>query len=145
MTRHTAVRDDAGVLEPTFRPLITIIRLTPDRSFVEVSLDMDGRLATGCGDIVDDDSLAAACRGTVDAVQGLLPSALHIELDWCHRLHRGAGNDVVNSGVTLTTDEEQTRQEHLIGAAYVHHDPDVAAVRATLDGLTRRLAVYLFG
>lgn len=136
--------DDQVVLEPTFRPLITILRLTPDRSFVEVSLDMDGRLATGCGDIVDDDSLAAACRGTVDAVQRLLPSVLHIELDWCHRLALGEQDDVINSAVTLTTDGDPPQQEHLIGAAYVRHDPEVAAVRATLDGLTRRLAAYLF-
>ncbi|HUG86053.1 MAG TPA: hypothetical protein VMM13_15930 [Euzebya sp.] len=132
------------MLEPTFRPLITIIRLTPDRSFVEVSLDMDGRLATGFGDIVEDDSMAAACRGTIDAVQRLLPPALKLELDWCHRVALGHQDDVINSAVTLTTNADRSHQEHLIGAAYVRHDPDIAAVRATLDGLTRRLAIYLF-
>lgn len=133
------------MLEPTFRPLITIIRLTPDRSMVEVSLDFEGRVANGCGDIVGDDSMRAACWGTVDAVQRLLPPALDIELEWCQRVERAGEPDVINSAVRLVTDGSPPQTEHLIGAAFVRHDADVAAVRATLDGLTRRLAGYLFG
>lgn len=129
------------MLEPTFRPLITIIRLTPDRSLVEVSLEMEGRLVTGFGEILEDDSLAGACRGAIDAVHTLLPPHMRLELDWCQRLVRDDGPDVINSAVTLTVGTDQ--QEHLIGAAYVRHDADVAAVRATLDGLTRRLAAHL--
>ena len=133
-----------AVLEPTFRPLITIIRLTPDRSLVEVSLDLEGRMATGYGEIVDNDSLVAACRGTIHAVQGLLPGYMRIQLDWCQRLDRPDPEpDVINSAVTLTV-EGELRPEHLIGAAFVRHDADVAAVRATLDGLSRRLAVHMF-
>ena len=131
------------MLEPTFRPLITIIRLTPDRSSVEVALDLDGRLATGFGDIIDDDSLSAACRGTIAAVQGLLPDHLELSLEWCSRVDRDQESDVINAAVSLTT-QGSSKVEHLIGAAYVRHDPDVAAVRATLDGLTRRLVSYMF-
>jgi hypothetical protein len=133
---------DGLVLEPTFRPLITIIRLTPDRSSVEVALDMDGRMATGFGDIVDDDSLTAACVGTIAAVQSLLPEHLTLELEWCHKIQGGDDQTVINSAVALHVRDDRT--EHLIGAAYVRHDADVAAVRATLDGLTRRLVSYMF-
>jgi hypothetical protein len=137
------MRHDDDVLEPTFRPLITIIRLTPDRSSVEVALDMDGRLATGFGTITDDDSMGAACRGTIAAVQGLLPDQLSLELEWYQMVDRGDEAAVVNSAVSLRV-EGNSRVEHLIGAAYVRHDVDVAAVRATLDGLTRRLVSYMF-
>jgi hypothetical protein len=132
-----------SMLEPTFRPLITIIRLTPDRTVVEVSLDLDGRLATGFGDIVDDDSLSAACSASVIAVQSLLPASLTLSFDWCQLIARGDDAAIVNSAVSLDV-AGASRTEHLIGAAYVRHDPDVAAVRATLDGLTRRLAAFLF-
>lgn len=132
-----------GVLEPTFRPLITIIRLTPDRSSVEVALDMDGRLATGFGDVTDDDTMRAACLGTISAVQGLLPATLNLTLDWYHVVERGEEPSVVNSAVSLQVDGAR-RPEQLIGAAYVRHDLEVAAVRATLDGLTRRLVSYMF-
>ncbi len=131
------------VLEPTFRPLITIIRLTPDRSLVEVALDMDGRLATGYGTIEEDDSMEAACRGTIAAVQNLLPAQLELELEWYQLIERGDESSVVNAGVSLST-AGSDRKEHLIGAAYVRHDLEVAAVRATLDGLTRRLVSYMF-
>lgn len=135
---------DRAVLEPTFRPLITIIRMTPDRSSVEVVLDLDGRTATGVGTIAIDDILTAACQGTVTAVQSLLPGHMQLQLDWCERVVRGEGApDVINSAVTLSV-EGSSRPEHLIGAAFVRHDVEVAAVRATLDGLTRRLVGYLF-
>ncbi|CAN5383949.1 hypothetical protein BH23ACT9_BH23ACT9_05120 [soil metagenome] len=131
------------MLEPTFRPLITIIRLTPDRSLVEVALDLDGRLATGFADIVDDNSLLAACKGTVAAAQGLLPEHMVLTMDWAKRIERDGEPDVINSAVTLTVAGE-SHSENLLGAAYVRHDPEVAAVRATLDGLTRRLVGYIF-
>ncbi len=137
------MQHDVPMLEPTFRPLITIIRMTPDRSSVEVALDMDGRMATGFGEIQDDDSMRAACLGTIAAVQGLLPPALQLALEWYQVVERGEDAAVVNSAVALDV-EGAKRTEHLIGAAYVRHDPDVAAVRATLDGLTRRLVSYMF-
>ena len=43
----------------------------------------------------------------------------------------------------LLRDGDDGRDDELLGAAFVRSDPQVAAVRATLDGLTRRLAPYL--
>lgn len=137
------MRHDRGVLEPTFRPLITVIRLTPDRSSVEVVLDLEGRKVTGVGHIRDDDSMRAACEGTIAAVLTLLPDHMRLELEWYHLLDRGDQPDVVNSAVVLSAGADH-KPEHLVGAAYVRHDPDVAAVRATLDGMKRRLVGYLF-
>ena len=131
------------MLEPTFRPLITIIRLTPDRSSVEVALDLDGRQAVGFGDIVGDDSLRAACEGTVAAVQSLLPAHLELALAWFELRRRDEGQDVINSAVSLQV-SGRAQPEELLGAAYVRGDVEVAAVRATLDGLTRRLVDHLF-
>lgn len=131
------------MLEPTFRPLITVIRLTPDRSSVEVVLDLEGRSVTGFGQIVDDDSMRAACEGTIAAVQTLLPDHMRLELEWYQQLDRGDEPDVINSAVMLHADG-LSEAEHLVGAVYVRHDPDVAAVRATLDGMKRRLVAYLF-
>jgi hypothetical protein len=135
--------DTGVVLEPTFRPLITVIRITPDRSTVEVALDLDGRVATGFADVEDDDSTTAACRGTIAAVQTLLPDHLQLELEWCQKSDRPDGTSTITSAVVLHV-HGGARTEHLLGAAFVRHDPDVAAVRATLDGLTRRLVTYLF-
>lgn len=64
-------------------------------------------------------------------------------MDWAKRIERDGEPDVINSAVTLTVAGE-SHSENLLGAAYVRHDPEVAAVRATLDGLTRRLVGYIF-
>lgn len=131
------------MLEPTFRPIISVIRVTPDRSSVEVALDLDGRQATGYAEIADDDSTRAACLGTIAAVQGLLPESLQLSLEWVDVIDRDADTALVNAAVRLRT-TGGADDEVLLGAALVRGDADVAAVRATLDGLTRRLVAHLF-
>jgi hypothetical protein len=131
------------VLEPTFRPVITVIRITPDRVTVQVSLDLEGRMASGVGEVAGTDTVTAACTGTVAAVQRLLPAHMRVAHEWAQVVDGPDGQQVVNAATRLDVDGTE-RTEHLLGAAYVRHDVDVAAVRATLDGLTRRLVTYMF-
>lgn len=131
------------MFEPTFRPLITVIRVTPDNSCVEVTLEMEARVSTGFGDVRDDDLLRAAGEGTCAAVRKLTDDHV-IELDWIRRFTPEGDVDgpaVVNSAVTLRRPGGAT--ETLLGAAIQHHDLAVAGVRATMDGLTRRLGFLL--
>lgn len=129
----------------SFRPLISVIRVTPDRSTVEVNLDMDGREATGFGDVEDGDTVTAACEAACAAVRRLLPDNTLLRLIWAERLPRQEVDmAVINSAVEFAPAGSR-RPQVLLGAAVVHGDDEVAAVRATLDGLTRRLAPTMFG
>ena len=132
-----------SMLQPTFRPIISVIRVTPDRSCVEVNLDMEGLVASGFGNVIGDDTMRAAGVATCEAVDRLLPDGYELSLAWVELFKRtddtGEGHAVINVAVELRT-LGRAHPETLLGAALVHHDVEVAAVRATLDGLTRRLA-----
>lgn len=129
----------------TFRPLISVIRVTPDRQSVEVNLDLDGREANGFGEVVGGDTVTAACEAACAAVRRLLPEQVEVRLRWAERFdRRDEDMAVITSAVEFTTPDAR-RPQVLLGAAVVHGDEEVAAVRATLDGLTRRLAPAMFG
>lgn len=132
--------------QPTFRPIISVIRMTPDESVVEVTLDLSGHLSNGFGDIVDGDVITAAARATCAAVGRLIPEAGELSLVWAHRFEHsdddGSQSSIINCAVAYHPVGRQ-KEEVLMGAAMVHHDEAVATVRATLDGLTRRLAPAL--
>lgn len=131
--------------EPTFRPIINVVRVTPDASCVEVVLDHDGRVASGFGDVTGVDMLTAAALGTCEAVDRLVPDGFAVTLQWVRLLEVPdvplGQSSVVTSAVGV---QRADGADLLVGSALVHHDPVVAAVRATLDGMTRRLALALF-
>lgn len=129
--------------ETHFRPLITVVRRAPDDSEVEVTLDLDGWIADGVARVEDGQVTAAAARATCTAVNQLLPDGVEVDLATAEQVE-GAGLDhpVVLVGVRLLLEGDRVGGE-LLGAAYVRGDPQVATVRATLDGLTRRLTRFL--
>lgn len=130
--------------DTSFRPIISVIRLTPDNSLVEVTLEMDERLSTGVGDITDEDVVAAAGQATCVAVGKLLPQGHQVTLQWARRFapDEEGGQAVINCAVHYSS-PARPDGETLLGAALIHHDQSVAAVRATLNGLTRRLGPLL--
>lgn len=130
------------VVETPFRPLITIVRVTPDERQVEVTLDMDGRLSTGRADVDDRGSLSTAGVATCSAVEQMMPPGVGLTLAWSRHLEAEEGRRalLLASVVVVAPSGEP---EELLGAAFVRNDLHVAAVRATLDGLTRRLARFV--
>lgn len=129
--------------EPTFRPVISVVRRAPDDTVMEVTLDLDGWIADGTAEVEEGDLLTAAGAAACEAVSSLLPEGVEVRLESV-QLMSGAqwSRDVVMASVSLHVEGERVGEE-LIGAAFVRTDHQVAAVRATLDGLTRRLSRFL--
>ncbi|WP_341253557.1 hypothetical protein [Euzebya pacifica] len=128
---------------PVFRPVISVVRPAPDGRSIEVTLDLDGWIADAVADVEDDDLLGAACRATCVAVAQFLPGSVQVEIAFVQHLHeQGEGPEVVLVGVELV-DAGPDGPEELLGVCRVRHDRQVAAVRATLDALGRRLSPYV--
>lgn len=136
--------DASAQAGPLFRPLISSVRLAPDRASIEVTLELGDRIAVGRAPVVDGDTLTAAGRATTAAVNQMTPPGIVVTLSWCRQVPGAdAHRTVVNSSVRLSSSHSRSagdRGEELLGAVFVRTDPQVAAVRATLDGLTRRVA-----
>ncbi|WP_108664264.1 hypothetical protein [Euzebya rosea] len=129
---------------PVFRPVISVVRPAPDGRSIEVTLDLDGWIADAVAEVDDDDGLlVAACRATCVAVAQFLPGSVHVEIAFVQHLQeQGDGPEVVLVGVELI-DAGPDGPEELLGVCRVRHDLQVAAVRATLDALGRRLSPYV--
>lgn len=129
-----------------FRPIITVVRRAPDESELEVTLDLDGWIADGVAVVGSEGgAIEAACRATCAAVNGFLPAGVEVVFGQAQHLQGDRwAREIVFSTVVLR-DGDDERHDELLGAAFVRSDPQVAAVRATLDGLARRLAPYLEG
>lgn len=127
-----------------FRPIITVVRRAPDESELEVTLDLDGWIADGVAMVgPGGNAIEAACRATCLAVNGFLPAGVEVVFGQAQHLQGDRwAREIVFSTVVLR-DGGDERDDELLGAAFVRSDPQVAAVRATLDGLARRLAPYL--
>lgn len=131
-----------GVSSPTFRPLIAVVRPSADESSVEVTLDQEGWIADASAPVEGGDLMTAACRATCAAVNSMMPRFVHIEFIAAeHVTSQAFGRELVIASVNVMDDGRLV--DELLGAAYVRTDLQVAAARATLDGLTRRLAGYL--
>ena len=130
-----------------FRPIITVVRRAPDESELEVTLDLDGWIADGVSVVAPGGSaIEAACRATCQAVNGFLPAGIEVVFGQAQHLQGDRwAREIVFSTVVLRDGDDDQRHDELLGAAFVRSDPQVAAVRATLDGLSRRLAPYLEG
>lgn len=110
---------------------------------LEVTLDLGGWIADGVAIVEGEDAVEAACRATCTAVNGFLPPGVEVVFGSAQHLR---GEEWAREMVFVTVllrDGDDGRDDELLGAAFVRSDPQVAAVRATLDGLTRRLAPYL--
>ena len=81
----------------------------------------------------------AVALATLRAVESLIDGKARFELDHVEVTQTGRDRTVV-AGVTLVT---QTGSERLTGAAVVREDVRQAVIRATLDGLNRRLGAML--
>ena len=127
------------VTGPVFRPVITAVRPAPDASSVQVTLDLDGWIADAVEDVTDGDLLGAACRATCSAVAQFLPGSVGVEVAFAQHLQ---DQEVVLVGVEMT-DSGPDGPEQLLGVCRIRHDLPVAAVRATLDALGRRLSPYV--
>lgn len=129
--------------EEQFRPLIAVVRRSPDEAILEVTLDHDGWVVDGLAEVADGDLTDAAGRATCMAVNALLTSRAEVRLERiAHLPSSSVTKEVVLAAVRLVLDGEPAA-EQLLGAAFVRHDVQVAAVRATLDALTRRLAPHV--
>ncbi|MEE8599575.1 hypothetical protein [Euzebya tangerina] len=126
--------------DSVFRPIITIVRKRMDDTLIEVTLDDEGRLASGEAQVTDDDELAAAAEAACAAVTTMAPSGATVSLAWV--VEHAAVPELDRSGyvTAAVTVTDQLRTERLLGTAFVRTDALVASVRAVLDALPRRLA-----
>lgn len=126
--------------DSVFRPIITIVRKRADDTRIEVTLDDEGRLASGEAEVTGDDELAAAAEAACSAVTTVAPSGAVVTLAWV--VEHAAVPELDRAGyvTTAVTVTDQERTERLLGTAFVRTDPLVASVRAVLDALPRRLA-----
>jgi hypothetical protein len=124
-----------------FRPLVTIVRARPDQTLVEVSLDDQGRHTAARIEVVDDDILLAAGQATCKAIARMLPPQARLRLSWieAHPSSEERRGYITASVIVgdISTEEE------LLGAAFIRTEPQVAAVRAVLDALPRRMGRYM--
>lgn len=81
----------------------------------------------------------AVALATLRAIESLVDSKARFELDHLEVTQTGRDRTVV-AGVTLVT---PSGSERLTGAAVVREDVRQAVIRATLDGLNRRLGALL--
>lgn len=81
----------------------------------------------------------AVALATLRAIESLIDGKARFELDHLEVTQTGRDRTVV-AGVTLVT---PTGSERLTGAAVVREDVRQAVIRATLDGLNRRLGALL--
>ncbi|HVM15691.1 MAG TPA: hypothetical protein VM287_15350 [Egibacteraceae bacterium] len=119
------------------RPILTSVS---GDDTVRVVLEHRGRHYVGECDVTPECGLAAAsASATLQALDALTLPDVELRLDWCGVLDPGTGmSPAVVVYATATVEGVASAQA---GAALVHHDAQVAAVRAALDALNRRLEI----
>jgi hypothetical protein len=106
-----------------------------------VTLGFEDRSAVGeaQGTATQSGVQRAVALATLRAIESLIDGKARFELDHLEVTQTGRDRTVV-AGVTLVT---PTGSERLTGAAVVREDVRQAVIRATLDGLNRRLGALL--
>jgi hypothetical protein len=106
-----------------------------------VTLGFDDRSAVGeaQGTATQTGVQRAVALATLRAIESLVDGKARFELDHLEVTQTGRDRTVV-AGVTLVT---PSGSERLTGAAVVREDVRQAVIRATLDGLNRRLGALL--
>ena len=121
----------------TRRPVLMSVS---GRDEVRVILEYRGREYVGECDARAAGGLhAASATATLQALEELTPPDVRLGLDWCGVLEPGGGVGVAVV-VFATLVAAGVRNAHA-GVALVHQDVQVAAVRAALDAMNRRLEV----
>ncbi len=134
------VRDGAPVQN---RPAIQRMHLVSSGLDIaaSVTLGFGGRSATGeaHGTATQSGVQRAVALATLRAIEELIDGKARFDLDHLEVTQTGRDRTVV-AGVTLVT---PSGSERLTGAAVVREDVRQAVIRATLDGLNRRLGALL--
>lgn len=119
------------------RPILTSVS---GDDTVRVVLEHRGRHHVGEGTVTSQRTLAAASAdATLRALDALTSPDVELRLDWCGVLDREEGRSPAVV-VYATAIVDGVAMEYA-GAALVHHDLQVAAVRAALAALNRRLEI----
>ena len=128
---------------PQHRPAIQRMHLVSSGLDISasVTLGFEGRSAVGeaQGTATQSGVQRAVALATLRAIELLVDEKARFELDHLEVTQTGRDRTVV-AGVTLVT---PSGSEKLTGAAVVREDVRQAVIRATLDGLNRRLGALL--
>ncbi|MDQ1712010.1 MAG: hypothetical protein QOE45_1460 [Frankiaceae bacterium] len=128
---------------PQHRPAIQRMHLVSSGLDISasVTLGFDDRSAVGeaQGTATQSGVQKAVALATLRAIESLVDGKARFELDHLEVTQTGRDRTVV-AGVTLVT---ASGSERLTGAAVVREDVRQAVIRATLDGLNRRLGALL--
>jgi hypothetical protein len=128
---------------PQHRPAIQRMHLVSSGLDISasVTLGFDDRSAVGeaQGTATQTGVQKAVALATLRAIESLVNGKARFELDHLEVTQTGRDRTVV-AGVTLVT---PSGSERLTGAAVVREDVRQAVIRATLDGLNRRLGALL--
>lgn len=123
--------------EPESRPVLVSVS---GQEVVEVVLEHRGRRVVGSCPVAAGRELSvAAATATLRALDALTPDTVGFRLDWCDRV--GPGGQVPPAIVVLATLTVRGEARPQAGVALVHHDEQVASVRAALDAMNRRVEV----
>lgn len=118
------------------RPLLASV---DGRDTVRVVLEHRGREHVGESTARTESDLAAAsARATLAALDSLTPAAVHFRLDWCGMVEPAGLPRAVVVFATVSVAGVPMLQT---GSALGRTDVQLAAVRATLDSMNRRLLV----
>lgn len=128
---------------PQHRPTIQRMHLVSSGLDISasVTLGFEDRSAVGeaQGTATQTGVQKAVALATLRAIESLIDGKARFELDHLEVTQTGRDRTVV-AGVTLVT---SSGSERLTGAAVVREDVRQAVIRATLDGLNRRLGALL--
>lgn len=120
------------------RPLLASVS---GEDVVEVILDFRGRQAVGqCAVTGTTDLSTASATATLRALDAFAPDGVEFRLDWCGLV--APSQQLSPAVVVLASLIRDGVPLPQAGAAIVHHDVQVASVRAALDALNRRLEIW---
>jgi hypothetical protein len=119
------------------RPVLVAVS---GRDIVRVTLEHRGRQYIGESRVTEERGrLAASAAATLQALEALTPRGVDFRLDWCGVVDPGGG--VAAAVVVFATVTVAGVPMPQTGAAVIHQDVQVAAVRAALDAMNRRLDI----
>lgn len=130
---HMSTADDSTRLRP-------IIVSVDGRDPVRVELEHRGQCYVGqCATAPGRGMAEAAAMAALDALDRLTPSAAGFGLDWCGVVDPGRGVPAAVLVVATVSIAGVPMQQ--TGSALIRDDVGMAAVRAALDAMNRRLEI----
>lgn len=123
------------------RPILTSVS---GHDTVRVVLEYGDRRGVGeCAVAAGGGTVAAAAAATLQDLDALTTTTVEFRLGWWEVVE--PGDDKPTAVVVRATATVDGVSTLLAGAALVHHEPQVAAVRAALDATNRRLEALGWG